>query len=61
MRIKVQREVLTDRSEVFNVVLYADSTAPAITFHAYTERDAHEMADDLVALVDRHTADKVWS
>lgn len=56
MRIHIQRSYLTDRSEVFDVVIYDDaSSTAAITLHAYSEEDAIALAEKLAAAIDDHT------
>lgn len=61
MRIKIgtSREVLTDRSEVFNVIISQDGKI-ALKLHAVSELDAHTIADSLVELIGTHTVDEVW-
>lgn len=61
MRIQVQRKVLTDRSEVFDVVVYDTEIKAALRLEAVTERDAHELADGLADLLRKHTNENIWT
>lgn len=60
IKIGTSREVLTDRSEVFNVVI-SEGGRIALTLHAVSELDAHTLADALVELFGKHTVDEIWS
>jgi hypothetical protein len=57
MQIRIEREVLTDRSLVFNVFVgYSDNSA-RIKFHAVDELAAEGFANELQSLIDRYTTD----
>ena len=55
MIITIDRETLTDGSEVFNVLL--NDGCNTIAFHALTEAHALTLADQLGVLIVVHTAD----
>jgi hypothetical protein len=57
MRIRVDRQRLTDGSEVFDVVLISHDTR--INLGAVTERDAHELADTLIEAITTHTNETI--
>jgi hypothetical protein len=53
MKVKVQRQTLTDGSEVFNVVLLG--ILQTFQFGAVSERDAELLADALIENINKHT------
>jgi hypothetical protein len=57
MQIYTIREVLSDRSQVFNVALaYGDNSA-RILMHAYSKKDAENLIEKIRAAIDQHCAD----
>lgn len=61
IRIKVKREVLTDKSEVFNVVLCQEGSNEDITMAAYNEKDADALVEALRDAIDVYTVEQVWT
>jgi hypothetical protein len=61
MKISVRTNVLTDKSETFDVVLTTDA-GNVVEFPAVDEASAHELADTLGETINRLTTEvcKVW-
>ena len=57
MIIRVEDEVLSDRSSVFNVFVGYDDNSARIKFHAVDETAALAFANELTDLIERYTVD----
>ncbi len=53
MKVRIQKETLTDRSHVFNVAMIGHGQTYIL--HATSERDAEELADKITNAVNEHS------